>query len=117
MNSMFALLVAILLLAAGLASAQEESANTARKSGLDGMDPYENDAQGASIRLAAAIAAAKSSPKDPQAFMNIFYACSEVLSQMIWSAPNWQLFDQFDAFFFVAELLPQQYQLNYVKRV
>ncbi|XP_055628257.1 uncharacterized protein LOC129769806 [Toxorhynchites rutilus septentrionalis] len=118
MKSIVALLAAILVFAASLASAQDNGdANSGRKIGLEAIKPNEHEAQVASIRLATAIEAAKSSPKDPQAFMNIFYAASAVLSQMIWYPPNWQLFDQFDAFFYVAELLPQQYQLNYVKRV
>lgn len=109
------LTVAVVL--ALVSGAQSESSKALPTlNGIKGMRAASDLADNPATRLAAAIAAAKAA-KDPAALMNVLYLCANVLSVLIYNPPNYLLFDQLDSFFYISELLPQEYQLNYVKRM
>ncbi|XP_039447675.1 uncharacterized protein LOC120426931 [Culex pipiens pallens] len=109
------LTVAVVL--ALVSGAQSESSKALPTlNGIKGMRVASDLADNPATRLAAAIAAAKAA-KDPAALMNVLYLCANVLSVLIYNPPNYLLFDQLDSFFYISELLPQEYQLNYVKRM
>ncbi|XP_055608922.1 uncharacterized protein LOC129756160 [Uranotaenia lowii] len=120
MKTIAALLsVALVLLAQScLVTAEPKNYEFANMPTLNQTPPKEKKTEAVVGKLVRAISDAKQARliAGPQPLINIIANCGEVMSMLGVSQPNWNLYDQLDAFFYVAELLPQQYNLNYVKR-